>query len=125
MESKTADEIKWNINITTEREYWYNHLFKTFIKAPLECPNCSKKNANEKKYKSLKNPIVYKCLKCGKIIYLRQNTFYSLFPRAPAYIIHNILKIWLIDELNASKISKQSLLFILFTYLINKLLEIF
>ena len=41
MESKTADEIKWNINITTEREYWYNHLLKTFILAPVECPNCA------------------------------------------------------------------------------------
>ena len=61
----------------------------------------------EKENKSLNNPIVYKYSKWGKIIYLRQNTFYSLFPRTPASAIHNILKMWLLDELNASKIYKS------------------
>ena len=64
MEIKKPDEIKWNINITTEREYWHSHLLKTFIKAPLECPNYAKKNVNEKENNSLNNPIVYKFSKC-------------------------------------------------------------
>ena len=63
MESKTSDKIKWNKNITTEREYWHNHLLKTFIKTPLECPNCAFKILHEKKNKLLNNPIVYKCSK--------------------------------------------------------------
>ena len=61
---------------------------------------------NEKENNSLNIPIVYKCSKCGKIIYLRQNNFYSLFPRTPASVIHNILKIWLLGEQNATKIYK-------------------
>ena len=105
MENKISDEIKWNINITTEREYWYNHLLKTFIKVPFECPNC-KKNVKEKENNSFNNPIVYKCSKCGKIIYLRQYNFYSLFPRTTASAIHNIVKMWLIGEQNATKIYK-------------------
>ena len=67
-------------------------------------PKFCKKKCEQKENNSLNNPIVYKCSKCGKIIYLRQNNFYSLFPRTPASVIHNILKIWLLGEQNATKI---------------------
>ena len=44
--------------------------------------------------------------KMQKIRYLRQNNFYSLFPRAPASVSYNILKKWLLGEQNATKIYK-------------------
>ena len=55
-------------------------------------PKFCKKKCEQKENNSLNNHIVYKCSKCGKIIYLRQNNFYRLFQSTPAFDIYNILK---------------------------------
>ena len=39
MLQKTADELKWNINISNERKYWYENIINIFIKIPKICPN--------------------------------------------------------------------------------------
>ena len=41
------------------------------------------------------------------IIYLRNDTFYSLFPRTPVYIIHNIIKMNILKQKNANQIFKN------------------
>ena len=107
MQIRTSDEIKWSISIEAEREYWFNNLINNFIKTPEKCPLCSKTNINIKNNNSLNNPLISKCSKCGKIIYLRNDTFYSLFPRAPASIIHNIMKMNILEQKNANQIFKS------------------
>ena len=104
MLQKTADELKWNINISNERKYWYENIINIFVKIPKICPNCSKHNVNEKDNNTLNNPILFKCSKCGKVIYLRNNSFFGLFPRTPASLIDYIIKRWLLEENNATKI---------------------
>ena len=106
MENKTDDELKWNINIRDERNYWINQLIEKFLKIPKQCLNCSRINLNQIENKSLNNPILYKCSNCGKIIYLRPNSFFGLFPLTPASLIHKVINMWLIDEKNATKIYK-------------------
>ena len=106
MENKTDDELKWNINIRDERNYWINQLIEKFIKIPKQCLNCSWINLNQIENRSLNNPILYKCSNCGKIIYLRYNSFFGLFPRTPASLIHKVINMWLIDEKKATKIYK-------------------
>ena len=106
MQIRTSDEIKWKISIEAEREYLLNNLINNFIKIPEKCPLCSKTNINIKNKNSLNNPLISKCSKYGKIIYLRNDTFYSLFPRTPASIIHNIIKMNILEQKNANQIFK-------------------
>ena len=47
MLAKTADEIKWNIDIFTERNYWKANLIKKFIIIPKACPLCASNNIHE------------------------------------------------------------------------------
>ena len=101
---KTQDEIKWNINICNERKYWYENLLNKFIKTPEIYPNYSKHNIYEKDNDTLNNPTIFKRSKCGKIIYLRNNNFFGLFPLSPASLIHYIIKRWIIEENNPIKI---------------------
>lgn len=104
---KTSDEIKWNIDIFTERNYWKANLIKKFIIIPKACPLCASNNIHEIENSSLNNPILYKCTKYGKLLYLRKNNIFELFPRTPASLIHNVIKLWLIGEKNATNIYKN------------------
>ena len=61
MQIKTSDEIKWNISIEAERDYWINNLINHFIKSPEKCPLCSKTNINIKYNNTLNNPLLCKC----------------------------------------------------------------
>lgn len=56
---------------------------------------------------SLNNPIIYRCNKCKKAIYLRDHTIYGKFPRTPALIIPIIIKLWIIDEKNTTQIFEK------------------
>lgn len=60
-----------------------------------------------KENSSLNNPILYKCTKCGKVLYLRKNNIFELFPRTPITLIHNVIKLWLLGEKNATNIYKN------------------
>lgn len=40
MELLKDDEIKWNIRINTEKEYWKNNLLGEFILIPTACSLC-------------------------------------------------------------------------------------
>ena len=40
MDNKTYDELKWNIILTEERNYWINQLIQILIKIPKQYPNC-------------------------------------------------------------------------------------
>ena len=104
MEINTEDEKKWNISVDSERTFWNENLIDKYIKLPKICPLCSKQNINKIQNNTLNNPILGKCTKCGKNIYLRQNSIFGLFPRTPASIIFNIIRLWLLEEKNLNKI---------------------
>ena len=58
---------------------WKKILVWKFTKTPEISPNCSKHNIYEKDNDTLNNPILFKCFKCGKVIYLRNNNFLDCF----------------------------------------------
>ena len=58
----------------------------------------------EKDNDTLNNPTIFKRSKCGKIIYLRNNNFFGLFPLSSASLIHYIIKRWIIEENKLIKI---------------------
>lgn len=77
---------------------------KKFIIIPKACPLWASNNIHEIENASLNNPIIYKCTKCGKLLYLRKKIFLNYFPSS---LIHNVIKLWLIGEKNASNIYKN------------------
>ena len=79
MLAKTADEIKWNIDIFTERNYWKANLIKKYIIIPKAYPICASNNIHEIENSSLNNPILYKCTKYRKLLYLRKIIFLNYF----------------------------------------------
>ena len=80
---------------------------KKIYNKPKACPLCASNNIHEIENSSLNNPLLYKCTKCGKLLYLIKNNIFELFPRTPASLIHNVIKLWLIGEKNAINIYKN------------------
>ncbi len=98
MEDITDYEDKWNINIDDERAYWANELLGRYIQLPESCRLCNSTNIALSKNHSLCSPYLARCRHCNIKMYLRDNTFFSLFPRTPASLINGILKMWLIEK---------------------------
>ena len=94
------------IDIQTERTFWKNILLDIFIFPQKNCPNCGKCSLNLNDYESLNNPLITRCssAKCRKIVFLRDNTFFGLFPRTPCSVITYILYIWFIENKNGNEI---------------------
>lgn len=79
------------------------------IQKPVKCPLCNYTSLSIIENNTINNPFIARCnnYHCRKIIYMRQNTFLDEFPRTPASLILYILKLWLIDEKNATEIYKN------------------
>jgi hypothetical protein len=107
MELLKDDEIKWNIRLNTERQYWKKNLLGEFIPIPKDCPLYKYTSLHASEIESLNNPIIYRCNKCKKAIYIRDHTIYGKFPPTPVSIIHIIIKFWLTDELNTTQIFEK------------------
>ena len=69
------------------------------------CPYCNHGAVGTKNYGSIYNPIQGKCnyYKCSRNIYLRKGTIFEINSKTPVSVLYNILKFWLIDEMNAKK----------------------
>jgi len=103
MEIKTENGKKWNINLDSERNFWNEKLKDKFIKIPKNCPLCMKPYINKIPNSTLNNPILGKCTKFEKAIYLRENIIFGLFPSAQASKFF-IINLWLLEEKNLNKI---------------------
>ena len=103
-------EIKPNRNsdISFEREIWIQFILNKLIAMPSKCPLCSYPNTSLNQYNSLNNPYIGRCSfsKCRKIIFLREGTFFSYFPRTSVSDILYIIKLWLFQNNNATEIYK-------------------
>ena len=104
MENLKDDEVKWNIKINTEREYWKKNLLGVFIPIPKSCPLCKYNILHSYENETLNNPILYRCNKCKKVIYIRELKIYGKFPCISASLIHIIIKLWIIEQLNTTQI---------------------
>lgn len=85
--------MKWNIKINIERDYWKKNLLRIFIPIPKSCPLCKYNILLSYENETLNNPILYRCNKCKKVIYIRELTIYGKFPLTPSSIIHIIIKL--------------------------------
>lgn len=58
---------------------------------------------------SLINPILGKCnnYKCQREIYLRKGTIFEFYSKTTAQVLHTIIKLWLNDEMNVTKIANK------------------
>ena len=98
-----------DINIENERIFWYKFVLVAIITIPITCPLCHKGTINLQNNPTINNPIIGRCSwnHCRKIIYLREKTFLSYFPRTPASVIFKIINLWLVDKDNTSTITSK------------------
>ena len=95
-----------SITIQNEREFWKNILINKLIFLKEKCPKYGLNSLKLNENFSIFNPLVNRCSsnKCPKIVFLKVNTFFALFPNTPVILIINILKVWLLDEKNGKEI---------------------
>ena len=81
-----------DINIDNERLFCYKFVLLAIITVPITCPLCHKRSVNLQINYTINNPLIGRCSwkHCRKIIYLREKTFLSYFPRTIASIILKI-----------------------------------
>lgn len=91
-----------NINLTVEMEriFWHKIVLNRYISPSNICPKCGVNSLKINDYNTIYNPLILICSshKCRKIVFLRENTFYSLFPKTPISLIFYIHKLWFIEE---------------------------
>ena len=93
-----------SITIQNERESWKNILINKLIFPKEKCPKYGLNSLKLNEYNTIFNPLVNLCSsnKCWKIVFLKGNTFFALFPNTPVSL--NILEVWLLDEKNGKEI---------------------
>ena len=99
----------WNITIPNERIIWKNYLIGIFILIPEICNICKKGHINLRDNNSIINPFLGKCsnYKCNREFYLKKNTLFEYHRNIPASVLYNILKLWLLEEYNVTKITSK------------------
>ena len=99
----------WNITIPNERIIWKNYLIGIFILIPEICNICKKGHINLRDNNSIINPFLGKCsnYKCNREFYLRKNTLFEYHRNIPASVLYNILKLWLLEEYDVTKIASK------------------
>ena len=94
--------------IEYKNKYWERILEKNFlgvfIPIPKSCPLCKYNILHSYENETLNNPILYRCNKCKKVIYIRELKIYGKFPCISASLIHIIIKLWIIEQLNTTQI---------------------
>ena len=98
------------------------NVLNKFIPVSVKCTICNSGFMTIINNNSLINPLLTKCTsyKCSRIKYLRGGNIFAINNKASLSVLYTILKLWLIDENNISKIL---LLFNVESFL--KLLKIF
>ena len=100
---------QWNANLQRERDVITKYVIGSFIIKPNICPYCKKGIISIINKESEYNPIQFKCnnYKCCRNIPIRHNSIFKFNPKIPISVLYNIMKLWLIDEFNVSKISTK------------------
>ena len=83
------------LTIEKEREFWYKIVLNACLFPSNICPKCGLNFLKINNYNTIQNPLVnrYSSHKCRKIVFLKENTFFSLFPKTPITIILYIHKL--------------------------------
>ena len=79
--------LNLNLDLETERKVWNDYISNGLIPITRKCPKCNK-NISIKENNSILNPYLGHCYnsKCRKILYLKQDTLFDLFPKTPISI---------------------------------------
>ena len=74
-----------------------------------KCSFCDKGFINLRENQSLINPFLGKCnnYRCPREIYLRKGMIFEFNNKTPAQVLHTIIKLWLNDEMNVTKIANK------------------
>ena len=101
----------WNINIETERKFWLESILGSFIILPKICPYCKKGAIGLKKTENINAPFQGKCnfYKCTRNLNLRKDTIFGANTKTPVSVLYKIIRLWLVDSLNAKDIKKKLL----------------
>ena len=96
----------WNISIETDES-----IFWTIIVLPKICPYCKKGAIGLKKIENINALFQGKCnfYKCTRNLNLRKDSIFRANTKTPVSVLYKIIKLWLVDSLNAKDI-KQKLL---------------
>lgn len=110
---------------------WDKFTIDKLIAKPTKSPIRDYPNANLIENNTLNNSYLSWCFnsKCHKTIYLRESDIFNYFPRTAASNILYIIKLWLIDNHNATEIynkfkndcQKININLILFTKILQKI----
>ena len=96
---KTKD-IKLNStnNIEYERFIWQTFILNKLIIIPIMCTLCGYNGINLTNNDTLANPYIGRFNKCRKVYYLRNKTFFALFPKTNISTIIFIIKLWIFEK---------------------------
>lgn len=96
----------WNINIETERKFLQESIIGSFIVLPKICPYCKKGAIGLKKTENINAPFQGKCnfYKFTRNLNLRKDTIFGANTKTPVSVLYKIIKLWLVDSLNAKDI---------------------
>ena len=85
-----------------EINFWNKIVLIGYICPSKICPKCGLNSLKLNDCNIIYNLIINRCssYKYGKIVFLKDNSFYCLFPKKPISLIICIQKLWLIGEKN-------------------------
>lgn len=103
----TSDKFKLNIN--AERSKWWNTIYAKYIPTIYLCLNCKKKSFLIINKNSIINPIIFYCNnhKCKSRHSFGYDIFFDKLPKAPASLLLDIIKWFIVDNSNAIMIIKN------------------
>lgn len=98
--------LNTNNDIQFERNIWLEYFIKIFVMVPSICYLCGNTKITVYQNNSLANPFIGRCTNCHcrKYYYLRDKTFFSLFPKTIVSTILYIMKLWILEKKNAVEI---------------------
>ena len=98
--------LNTNKDINFERNIWNMFIINKLIFLPIIFSLCRYTRINIKNNNTLSNPCIARCNnnKCRRIYYLREKTFFLLFPKINITTILYIMKIWLLEKKNTNDI---------------------
>ena len=95
-------------NIEYERYIRKTFILYNLIIVPVMCTLCGYNGINLTNNDTLANPYIDRCNnnKCRKVYYLRNKTFFALFPKTNISTIIFIIKLWIFEKKNSNDIHK-------------------
>ena len=100
---------KYHLNIMEERAFWWDNIYGKYIPKIEKCRKCHKQTFSLIEKNSIINPIIFSCnnYKCKSRHSIRYNTFFEKFPKTPISVLSNIIKWFIVDNVNARVIAEN------------------